>query len=401
MPLFSLLAAVLLAQDPLPLKLVDPVRDKNFYALSLLERDAGLRAALAGDTMAVTVTQAKRQALAGAREKCKMAVSCYADSFALSAAEIDATALRLKAVVGNRFDGALRRSGVAIRHHGLGPEALLEQVWRESAQHINRIIGIYARGEKPRYAEIDAAVYEVGTPRFGSYVERMTEWLAAEVDTFDLPWSLSLRFAMELMHGHHRDEAGRYEPMEAGENAAAVARMATVRWSDFQYSAILVPGSGSDRPNLALSPYGRLRCQIAARRYEQHLAPYVIVSGGHVHPNQTPYAEAIEMKKLLVREFHVPASAIIIEPHARHTTTNVRNAARLMFRYGMPMEKTALITTDGAQSAYIEAPSFAERCRKEMGHLPYRNLKRLNPFDLEWVPSLDALFVDPIEPLDP
>lgn len=107
------------------------------------------------------------------------------------------------------------------------------------------------------------------------------------------------------------------------------------------------------------------------------------------------------MKKLLVREFHVPASAIIIEPHARHTTTNVRNAARLMFRYGMPMEKTALITTDGAQSAYIEAPSFAERCRKEMGHLPYRNLKRLNPFDLEWVPSLDALFVDPIEPLDP
>lgn len=396
-----LAAGLLLAQQPAPLALIEPVKDKNFYALSLLERDPALRAALAKDAPLATLTAAKRQALLTARGECKALPACYADRLALTASEIDAIADRLKALAATPVDGPLRRSGIAIRQHNLVPADLLDRVWRDAAQHINRIASLYAKGEKPRYPAIDSAVYEVTSPLFGNFVERMVEWMAAGQAEFDLPWSVSQRFAVELMQAHHRDEAGRYEPMEMGENRAAVERAATIRWSDYPYSAILVPGSGSDRPNIPLSPYGRLRCQIAARRYEQHQAPFLIVSGGHVHPNQTPFAEAIEMKRLLMREFHIPASAIIIDPHARHTTTNVRNAARLMFRYGMPMDKPALITSDGSQSAYIEAPGFAERCRKELGYLPYKNLKRLNPFDLEWLPVLDSLQMDAIEPLDP
>jgi hypothetical protein len=210
-----------------------------------------------------------------------------------------------------------------------------------------------------------------------------------------------LRFALELLRANWRDEAGRFEPMERGENRAAFERVKSIDWSRYKYSAILVPGSGTDRPGQALSPWGKARVTLAARRYKAGLAPFLIVSGGYVHPAQTPFCEALEMKKALMAEHGIPAEAIVIEPHARHTTTNVRNAARLLWRYGFPWEKTALITTDHGQSAYIEAPAFAERCRTEIGHVPYEALKRISQFDLEFRPRLEALQLDPLEPLDP
>ena len=65
------------------------------------------------------------------------------------------------------------------------------------------------------------------------------------------------------------------------------------------------------------------------------------MSGGFVHPAQTPYAEAIEMKKALIADFSIPQEAILVDPHARHTTTNMRNAARLLYRYAIPFESVA------------------------------------------------------------
>jgi 8-oxo-dGTP pyrophosphatase MutT (NUDIX family) len=140
---------------------------------------------------------------------------------------------------------------------------------------------------------------------------------------------------------------------------------------------------------------------LAAERWRQRKAPFVVVSGGYVHPNQTPFAEAIEMKRALVEELGLPESAIVIDPHARHTTTNLRNAARLLFRYGVPVDRPALVTTDTGQSAYIESEGFAERCRKELGYLPYRLGRRLSRFDQEFWPLLDSLHADAVEPLDP
>src|SRR5581483_6635471 len=124
-------------------------------------------------------------------------------------------------------------------------------------------------------------------------------------------------------------------------------------------------------PGPRLSPYSKLRVELAARRYRDGKAPFILVSGGFVHPSQTPYAEAIEMKRELIEKYSVPEAAILIDPHARHTTTNIRNAARIMYRYGMPFDKTALITTDPSQSASIESPDFEKRCIKEMGYVPH------------------------------
>jgi hypothetical protein len=74
---------------------------------------------------------------------------------------------------------------------------------------------------------------------------------------------------------------------------------------------------------------------------------------------------------------------------------------RQIYRYGMPFDKKALITTDPGQSSSIENPAFAKRCLTEMGYEPQRLLGRVSIFDLEFMPVIDSLQMDPTDPLDP
>ena len=139
--------------------------------------------------------------------------------------------------------------------------------------------------------------------------------------------------------------------------------MAGTAWARFPYAAILVPGSGPERPGVALDSVGAVRCRLAAARYRAGQAPLVVVSGGHVHPFQTPYCEAVKMRKYLVDTLGLPAAAVFIEPPARHTTTNLRNTARLLAAVGGPPTQPLLIVSDAAQSRYILG--MAARCRRE------------------------------------
>jgi hypothetical protein len=73
------------------------------------------------------------------------------------------------------------------------------------------------------------------------------------------------------------------------------------------------------------------------------------------------------MKHDLIVRFGVPEEAIIVDPHARHTTTNMRNPARLMYRYGIPLDRKARVSTDLSQSIYIENPDFASAAWRSWG----------------------------------
>jgi hypothetical protein len=211
----------------------------------------------------------------------------------------------------------------------------------------------------------------------------------------------SLKAATELLQVQLRDEAARHEPMEASLNAPAYKRAHKLDFAKYPYSSILVPGFGPEEAGVGLSPIGHLELELAVRRYRAGKAPFIIVSGGYVHPNMTPYSEAIEMRRCLIDEFRVPAEAIIVDPHARHTTTNLRNAARLIYRYGMPFQKKALIVTNSYQLNDIAAPAFAKRCMSVFGYLPATEYNKISDFDLEYKPALNALTIDPIDPLDP
>src|SRR5437763_2047556 len=384
----SVLIALLLAVRA-PLHLTNPVQDKNFYALSLLERSS----AVAGDAELNAILRVKRDALHKATTTCALDCNCYAAAMKFSDAEIALIATMLRRLPLD--DRALRASGTEILH------PTIEAAWRDAAHGINNIIDVYGTGKAPRYPQIDSVSFDVKSQAYGQLVHTVAEDLDEQQSDLKLFFQPSLRFALYLLDVNHRDEAGRFEPLQRGENAAALRRLRTVRWKDYPYSSIIVPGYGPDLAGWSFAPEGKLRCEIAARRLRERKAPVIIVSGGYVHPNQTRYCEAMEMKKSLISDFGVPASAIIIEPQARHTTTNLRNAARLLYRYDIPFARAALVTTDSFQSAYIESEGFAKRCDQELGYQPGKILRRVSAFDLELVPRIESLQVNPMDPLDP
>jgi hypothetical protein len=92
--------------------------------------------------------------------------------------------------------------------------------------------------------------------------------------------------------------------------------------------------------------------------------------------------------------------AILIDPHARHTTTNMRNTVRMIYRYGIPSDKAALTCTTRGQSAMIEK-TLIDRCKRELNEVPYSNGKRLSETEMEFYPKPEALQINPLEPLDP
>lgn len=100
-----------------------------------------------------------------------------------------------------------------------------------------------------------------------------------------------------------------------------------------------------------------------------------------------------------VYNFHLVSLGVKGLP--RHTTTNLRNAARLAFRYGLPATTPMLISSGPAGSAYIESRTFADRCKEELGYQPGVLGRRLSRFDQEFVPSIDSLHIDACDPLDP
>jgi hypothetical protein len=401
--------SVAAAIEPLraPVRLESPVQDKNFYLLSMLERTPDVRDAVKAEPTLAHIATERLAALDKAAKTCNLDLDCYAAAFQWSDAQSKdaghalAGLYRTSPALRRLADGPLRESGMYIRYQSLAGDQLLDHAWADCIHGINRIIDVYGLGKPPRYPAIDSITYDPKSDAWRHIVQNLAAMLEDDRGNMALFSSPSMRFALELLWLNHRDEAGRFEPMEARENALSFRRIKSVDWSKYPYSVIVVPGAGNDLPGFRLSPEGKLRDEIAAKRFREGKAPFVLVSGGFVHPSQTEFSEAIEMKRDLITRFGIPPGAILIDPHARHTTTNMRNAARLMYRYGMPFDKKALVTTDPGQSQNIESAGFAKRCMDELGYLPQQILGRLSPFDLEFRPTLDSLQADPQDPLDP
>ncbi|MGE0039998.1 MAG: ElyC/SanA/YdcF family protein [Vicinamibacterales bacterium] len=388
-----------------PLEMADPVTGKNFYLFDLVARLPAAREALSRPPALAALRDGALERLARAAASCGDQVPCHATAFTWNPGDISAARLAIEGIgrdagVGALAD-ALRRSGTIDARPAEGDGALVGRAWADAAAGMNRIIEVYALGQAPRYPAIDAVSYEVTTDAYRRLVGNITDVIEDGREGLDLFYSPALAFARRLLEANGRDEAGRHEPLEAGENRAAVARVGGIDWARYPYAVILVPGAGPDRPDVALDPWARLRLELAVARYRDGKAPFIVVSGGYVHPAQTPFAEAIEMKRALMRDYGIPEHAILVDPHARHTTTNLRNTARLLFRYGFPADKPSVVTTDRYQSAYIENPDFGERCARELGYQPAAIGRRLSRFDLEFRPLPASLRADATDPLDP
>ena len=292
----------------------------------------------------------------------------------------------------------MRPSGAFIKYSQRPDSEMLVAAWKDAANGINRVLSVYGLGKNPFYKDIDRVSFDVSSEGYRGLVK--AKLAEIELGSDALFFEPTLNFALKLLEANQRDEAGRYEPLEEGENKATVQDLKNISWNDYPYAFILVLGSGPPA-GLNLSKIAAKRADQGAQLFLEHSAPLIILSGGHVHPMQTPFNESIEMKKYLMEKFKIPEKSILIDPYARHTTANFRNAARLAFRYGIPNERKALVTSSADHITIVTKEGFRTRCATELGYFPMEFITRVSPVAAEFKPSVASLFFDANDPLDP
>ena len=382
------------------LKLRNAVSDKNFYLLSLFQQNPEVRRLLSENKILKQLSNDKLQALRMAAN-CNE-VGCFDQLLRFTGPTIEAVATGLEGLAKHHELKMLvidmRRSGAFIKYSRQSDTEMLIAAWKDAANGMNRLLSVYCLGHDPLYKEIDKVSFDVSSEDYRKLLKvKIAEIRLSENPLFFEP---TLNFALKLLEANRRDEAGRYEPLEEGENKAGLHNLKKIRWSDYPYSFILVLGAGP-ADSARISQIGAKRADQAAQLFLQHKAPLIILSGGHVHPMQTPFSEAIEMKKYVRGKFKIPEQSILIDPYARHTTTNFRNAARLAFRYGIPADLKAVVTSSEDHIASTTKESFRSRCLKELGYFPMELITRISPVAAEFKPSVASLFFDANDPLDP
>lgn len=262
---------------------------------------------------------------------------------------------------------------------------------------INHMFTIYGQAGFPAHSE-DGFAYNVTGFEWTNYINQTNAWLlrdGQEPAPFDAIYT-----AVELLDGNLRPDALRWKKVWNGANVPARQFVKKIDWSDYDYAAILVPGEGPERLDEPLSPTGKRRLEIATHFFNEGIAPVMVTSGGSVHPKLSHYVEAQEMAEWLVKNFDIPQHRIIQETQARHTTTNLRNTARIMNKLGAPANKPILVVTDEVQGTYI-LDELNERAEKELGY----SLGKLGPkrdhYGIEYRPADKTAFIDPRDPMDP
>jgi hypothetical protein len=384
------------------------VADKNFYLCTVIGQSPRVKELITKDESLKSILQQKMAVLKNhINDTCSYAFSLLGDfrwnsDDSLKAAN---TLSSLYAKNTDTFDAMinnhLRPSGYYQRFIALPNEELLQKAFGQYVIGINYIIDQFGYGKKMRYPRIDSVSYKVNSNAYRTYLKSMFPYLYEQADDMQLFFQPSLAVALQLMDMNDRDEPARHEPMEQKDNKKAFDKVKTTQWQKYQYAAIVVPGSGPDLYTTPLSPVNKMRLDLVATRFRKGIAPFIILSGGYCYPFGTHYAEAVEMKKYLMQKYNLPEESLIIDPHARHTTTNFRNANRLIIRYGIPADKPCVFVTTKAQADYVINPNFDVRNKKELGYLPYRELKRLTDHDIFFYPTFESLHTDPYDPLDP
>jgi hypothetical protein len=382
------------------------VQSKNYYLLTLFNDVPAVKSLLQKDPALAKITADKRDEINTATRTCGSNLGCYIKAVKISGDQAKAVSERLSLLFEQNKDlqllvsAHLIPSGCYNLYAGLGNQQLLVKAWEQDVKALNHAISVYAEGQQANYPKIDSIAFNVKAKGYTELVALNAGLAIAETTKQALCYSATLAFALHSLEINERNQIADEEPMVTGANKAAYDLSKKVKWASYKYTLILVPGEGPEERDVALSAGGMLRCRLAAVQYAKGLAPFIMVSGGCVHPYKTKYNEAVEMKKFLMQSLHIPEEAILIEPHARHTTTNIRNCARLIYRYGFPMDKPCITSTAKSQSYYI-TDVVPDRCFAEFGYKPYRNGTRLSDTEAEFYPLAVSLQLDFDEPMDP
>lgn len=375
------------------------IQNRNFYLFTLLEKLPAVNRLLVKDTVMQSLAAVYRQRLHAPGSTQVLQPFLFDEAIITRVGSYWPNLLKQYPVEMGELLKHMRSSGFFQLYAGEPDHLLLSHAWQDAARGISYIINAYTSNKGFRYPKIDSARFNVQLPVYKKALLQLKKTAAAKDNPATLFFQPSLQLAIGLLLLNKHDECARYEPLEAA-NAGAYTQLKKTDWEKYTYSALLIPGAGPGNHD-PISETGKNRCRLGADLYRKGVAPCIIVSGGHVHPFGTPYAEAVEMKKYMVNELKVPASAVIIEPYARHTTTNVRNAVRIAWKSGMPLQKRMLCVSDAMQLYYIASSVFEQRCKEELGYMPATDRKQADLYTLSFLPDLQSLQANALDPLDP
>ena len=382
------------------------VQDKDFYFLTLLEQLPKVRTLISSDQLFQQNLQKIKAMLQAAPDKfVENCTSCNVSPFLwtkeqnadienefISLFKKDKEALQI-------ISKNMRTSGYFIRYHSSTDVDMVKKAWEDAAKNMNYIMSAYTSNKGMLYPFIDSTTFAVNGEQYKMLVKVTFIMLRHQSDSMNLFFQPALQLSLSLLLVNYRNEAARFEPLDST-NAKAYIHIPRTEWQKYPYSLILIPGEGPENDK-SISPMGKYRCILGAEQFKKGMAPFIVVSGGFVHPFQTPYCEAFEMKEFLIDKLGIPESAIIMEPHARHTTTNIRNTNRILYRQFIPADKQVLCTSTPEQISYILNTGFKERCIEVMNYVPWRDMKQIDEFNLTYYPVEESLQMDASDPLDP
>ncbi|MFZ2994819.1 YdcF family protein [Sphingobium sp.] len=403
----SLASATTAAQEPAGYAspFADNVPTRAFPLFAMMRTADGWAQALRDDSVLQTLTADRAARIPTG--PCTPSPQCLADAWVWTDADIALVEGRLRRLVENPKLGKalvaqqMRPSGRFARYTALSDADLVAAAWAETAAATNRVIAVYAKGAAPRYPVIDATTFNMALPQMTDILSAHGVATVAQAKGTDLFFDPALRYAAGLLQMNERIDAGNFRPLLGGDNAGTNRAIGSMNWRGKPYTALLVFGHGPEDAQSRTGVMGHIRLSIAADMFARGVAPFIIVSGGNVHPNRTPFNEAVEMKRLLITQYGVPADRILIEPHARHTTTNLRNCARLLLAAKFPTDRPALVVSDHRTIQYIGSDVLAQRNLAEMGVQPGRLTPGPDQFTLVFTPDPIAFHAEAIDPLDP
>jgi hypothetical protein len=387
------------------------VKDRNFYWTTIIENDNNAKSALENNDDLKTFLLNAKQRVSNLVGNNNLTAAQYADALKFSDGEKITISLAIKDILmksGSAFNelnkNHIEPSGVFNHFKTVTDASRVHQlIVEEILLGINQIIDTYCAGLDPRYPNIDAVSFDVNGAQYKLLLNTLVSDLNNNKDQYKLFYEPFLKFALGVLELNDRDEAGRYFLIQNSENKAAYDYLQTINWNDFDYSMIVVlgdsPNSSGDEPNISIG--GKVRADHGVELYNQGKAPLIAFTGGHLWPVHTIYSEAIEMKKYVMEKYSIPENRILVDPHARHTTTNMRNIGRQIFRYGIPIDKKAIVSARKTHSEYVASSGYLTRCENEMGHIPLKLYERLSDFDLEFTSLIEVLHLDSSDPLDP
>lgn len=277
--------------------------------------------------------------------------------------------------------------------------ALFVEAWKNEIKGYNYIIKAYLLNEGMIYPKIDSSAFDVHSTKYRNDVIQVAEKAFSfhKPDFFFAPF---INMSLSVLNINGRDEAARLYPLD-NINKKAYDRIPEIDWSQYPYSGILIFGEGPTKQGVRISEGSKMRSKMGVSLFKEGKAPFLIVSGGYVHPFKTKFNEAEGMKQFLIDSLHIPEDAIIMEPHARHTTTNIRNTNRIFLSNFIPRNKPILGVTVKSHIDFIASQRIVNVFKRDLGFVTFAGLDRLSDTTVSFYPTMSSFQINPLDPLDP